>query len=198
MPFKGGKTWGARAGGRQSHPPPVWKRSEARLISRGHSAEEALAEKWAMRMFTPHSTYPPWAVMGLPCYFLHALALLDSCEGLRRLLAAHGIPLHLSPACWACCGAGRLTTSLPPTRHRPAPPLQSHGLGNDSPYPKDIQIIFQVTPTMLAHPSPAVSHNNNMPEYCRHSERPLIFQQHIAGLPFFLFFKDDHTHTAPL
>lgn len=69
MPFKGGKTWGARAGGRQSHPPPVWKRSEARLISRGHSAEEAPPEKWAMRMFTPHSTYPPWAVMGLPCYF---------------------------------------------------------------------------------------------------------------------------------
>ena len=31
--------------------------------------------------------------------FLHTLALLDSCEGLRRLLAAHGTPFHLSPVC---------------------------------------------------------------------------------------------------
>lgn len=119
-----------RCGGRGPAVPPVWKRLQACLISHSHSTE------WAMRMFTSHSTYPPWALMGLPCYFLHALALLDSCEGLIRLLAAHGVPFHLSPAHWASCKPGRLRCPSTPSHQVICPTPSRPWLVNGSTTPK--------------------------------------------------------------
>lgn len=196
MPFKGGKTWGARAGGRQSHPPPVWKRSEGpsnqpRSQRRGSPAGEVSDE----------NVYFSFHIPTLSCYgpallFLHALALLDSCEGLRRLLAAHGIPLHLSAACWACCRAGRVATSLPPTRHRLAPPLQSDGLGNDSPTPKTSRSFSKSLPQCW-HTHPQLSVTTTTCLDIVDIPKGLWFSNNI--LPGSRFFqRRPHSHCPPL
>lgn len=51
------ETWGAQVRGPQSHPLPVWKRSEVCLISHGHSAECALpeSERWECFLLIPHT-----------------------------------------------------------------------------------------------------------------------------------------------
>ncbi|CAB1459667.1 unnamed protein product [Pleuronectes platessa] len=80
----------------------------------------------------PSSHTPPAALSssGPALLFLHELALSDSCEGLHRLLVAHGIPI-CRPACRASRKAGRL--QRPPAHppysfpaKSPAPPLPSH------------------------------------------------------------------------
>lgn len=51
-------------------PPPACVEALRALSNQLQSQCQASpAWKWVMRMFTPHSTYPPWALMGLPCYF---------------------------------------------------------------------------------------------------------------------------------
>lgn len=105
--FKRQTTWGAQVGGLQSHLLPVWKCSEACLISCG----TALSKPW--RKVSDDNVYssshiPTVSSYGPGLLFLHALALLDSCEGLCPLLVAHGIPFHLSPTYWGSCKAGQV------------------------------------------------------------------------------------------
>lgn len=82
------------------------------------------AGKWAMRMFTPHSTYPPWALMVQPCYFCTPSAYwtaVKDCVGHSRHMAFPSIcPFQLAEL---VCKAGRLLSN-----------------------PKDIQIISKSLP----------------------------------------------------
>lgn len=117
---------------------------------------------------------PTVSSYGPALLFLHALAPLDSCEGLRRPLRGtwHSLPSVARHAEPVAKQVGSKTA--PPPTKTPAPPLRSHG-SLMTPLPQRHPDHFQVTPTGLAHPSPAVSQNNNMPKYCRHSKRPRIF-----------------------
>jgi len=91
--------------------------NQARLISHSCSAEQARSESewWECLLLIPHTT--PWALMWPLPLFLHNLVQSDSCEGVRLLLPAHGIPFRLTPVRWAGRKAGRLSS--------PALPLHS-------------------------------------------------------------------------
>lgn len=71
------------------------------------------------------------------------------------LLEAHGIPLHLAPAWWASCKAGRLQQPPRP----PCPTPSQPWLGNDSLIPqRDIQIISKsLLPGWCPHPQLSVN-----------------------------------------
>lgn len=159
-------------------PPPACVKTLRALSNQPQSQCQASpAWKWVMRMFTPHSTYPPWALMGLPCYFCtpspYWTAVKD-CVGCWRHMAFPSIcRQHAEPV------AKQVDSNNPLHHHHqvscPLHPSRPRlGNGNDSPLPQRLPDHFQVTPTGLAHPSPAVSQNNNMPKCCRHSKQKAL------------------------
>lgn len=133
---------------------------------------------WARAMFTPHSTYPPWAAAGLPCYFWR----LHRFRQLWRIASATRGTWHCPPSVAGLMSQlqSRLTpATLQPTMS-PAPSHHSHGSVMTPPILKDIQIISKsLLQGWHSHLQLSVI-TNNMPRCCGHSERPQIFGHRIA------------------